>query len=84
MKRSLDLAVWERIVIQRSRSGPDSGIAAAGKMQESMESRREVENPHSRVIHNERRSHDSSRHDRRKRDWDNDSHLDHHRKRRHW
>jgi hypothetical protein len=86
MKRSLDLAVWERIVIQRSRSGPDSGIAAAaGKMQESRESRREVENPHSRVIqHDQRRSHDYNRHDRRKRDGDNDSNLDYRRKRRHW
>ena len=72
MKRSLDLAVWERIVIQRSRSGPDSG-------------RREVENPHSRVIqYDQRRSQDYSRHDRRTRNWNNDSNLDHRQKRRHW
>jgi hypothetical protein len=81
MKRSLDISVWERIVIQRRR-GRDSGIA--GRTLER-ESSREVKTPqHSMVIHDERKRHDSRRHDRRKRDWGDDSNRNDHQNRQYW
>ena len=85
MKRSLDISVWERIVIQRKR-GRDSVIAGDKTTQEMERSSRDVETSYSsRMIHDhQRRIHDSSGRDRRKRDWDNDSNIDHRRKRRHW